>query len=131
MFFSLANYQNNSHFASLRALISSPGPTLIQHRPNSDPALIQHRPNSDPALIQHRPNSDPALIQHRPNSELVSSTFSNWSIEVKALHSTLKNVLVVCTPCVSISVLNHGIANPCTWLYRLCCLFLFMFLGDL
>lgn len=82
-------------------------------RPNTDATLIQHRPNSDPALIQHRPNTDPT----------VSST-----IEVKALHSTVKNVVVVCTPCVPISVLNHGIANPCFWLYRLCCSFLFMFI---
>ena len=82
------------------------------------------RPNTDATLVQHRPNIDPAPTQQRASLKYILK----WSIEVKALHSPLKKVVVVCTPCVPISVLNHGIANPCTWLYRLCCSFLFMFI---
>lgn len=73
-----------------------------------DPTLMQHWLNTDPTPIQHWSNIDPTPTQQRPSR-------------------TVKNVVVVCTPCVPISVLNHGIANPCTWLYMRCCSFLFMF----
>ena len=57
------------------------------------------RPNTDATLIQHRPSTDPTSTQQRASPKYILK----WSIEVKALHSTFKEVVVVCRPCVPIS----------------------------
>lgn len=82
------------------------------------------RPNTDLTPTQLRSSTNPTSTQRRASLKYIPK----WSIDVKALHSILKKVVVVCTPCVPISLLNRGIANPCTLLYMPCCSFLSMFI---
>lgn len=82
------------------------------------------RPNTDLTPTQLRSSTNPTSTQRRASLKYIPK----WSIDVKALHSILKKVVVMCTPCVPISLLNRGIANPCTLLYMPCCSFLSMFI---
>ena len=82
------------------------------------------RPNTDLTPTELRSSTNPTSTQQRASLKYIPK----WSIDVKALHSILKKVVVVCTPCVPISLLNRGIANPCTLLYMPCCSFLSMFI---